>query len=180
MSIESKAYEQVKTSRTAWERACLMVPGYRGYRTRDLIRGTDQLVRDVVARQLKQGLGALKDTYKAVVNQGEAGFAEGIDSGVRTLDRLHQSVLHAPGGFTGRWDPAKILDKELDRAVEFDAGLLDMAQTIAAASDAVRANPGPALLQDLRGQLERFDRTFTGRRQFLLGLYETGAQAGKS
>ncbi len=180
MGIESKAAERVETSRSAYERMLLMVPGYRGYRGRDLIRDTDQLVRDAAALRLKQGLGALKETYKGMVNAGDAGFSEEVDSVVRILDRLHQSTLHAARGYTGRWDGAKILDAQLDRAVEFDSNVLASAQAIADDAVTLRAKPSRDGLVALRASIERLDRTFLERKQAILGLVELGSDAGGS
>ncbi len=180
MEADTKAYARVQESRTAWERVLLMVPGYRGYRGRDLIRGTDQLVRDQVALRLKQALGALKDGYKGIVNQGDMELAAEVDSRVRTLDRLSQAVSHAASGYTGRWDPAKILDTQLDRAVEFDANLLEGAGGIAQGADAFRAALTRESIVQVRAQLEQFDRTFASRKQVMLGLEEMGRSPGAS
>jgi hypothetical protein len=178
MGADTKAYSRVQESRTAYERVLLMVPGYRGYRGRDLIRGTDQLLRDQVSLRLKQALGSLKDGYKAVVNGGNMDLAADVDSGVRTLDKLNQMVSHAASGYTGRWDPAKIMDSQLDRAVEFDANLLEGAGAIAQGADMFRSAPTRDSMSTLRQQLEAFDRTFTSRKQVMLGLEEIGGGPG--
>ncbi len=173
------AYDRVKQSRSAWERVLLMIPGYRGYRGRDLIRDTDQLVRDAVALELRKALGALKDAYKSLVNGGNDVLASEVDSAVRILDRLQQAIAHASRGYSGRWDGAKILDAQLDRAIEFDDSLLDGARRIGSDIGAFRAETSAKLLETVRSDLEALDRTFIARKQVMIGIEELGKSEGR-
>ena len=147
---------------TPLERLQLMIPGFRGYKVKDLIRQDDFLVRKAVASMLEEARGlieraeeevALSNPFDPLIQQYEAVLSD--------LRSLIAEVWGAPTGDAGMHDRFKVFPENLEKLVEYDLKLIDKAKAILDAAK-VRAN-----LQ-LIDSMIRDARAYVAERQKLL------------
>lgn len=147
---------------TPLERLQLMIPGFRGYKVKDLIRQDDFLVRKAVVSMLEEARGlieraeeevAFSNPFDPLIQQYEAVLSD--------LRSLIAEVWGAPTGDAGMHDRFKVFPENLEKLVEYDLKLIDKAKAILDAAK-VRAN-----LQ-LVDSMIRDARAYVAERQKLL------------
>ena len=153
------------------------IPGYGGYKEKELRRAADQKLREHLAAKLSQ------ERQKAEAVAGQMLTGPGLmqldEFGtVNTrLQTLIDRVKTAAQGYAGFFDAVKIKEDELDLLYEFDEEMLFKVDDLSAAIDGVQAAldsgdsakiPGAvrAYGQSVADALTAFDR----RKDTLLGL----------
>lgn len=132
---------------TPLERLQLMVPGFRGYKIKDLIRQDDFLVRKAITQLLEEARGLIEaseaavaqsNPFDPVIQQYEALLIE--------LRKLIMEVYNAPLGDSGMHDRFKMYPEDLERLIEYDLRLMDTARQIL---DMAKANQPPQIILNL-------------------------------
>jgi len=62
-------YARSKTQTGLLEKIELIIPGFRGYKEKELRRESDKLVRNQIYQRLYEAEALVKDTYRDLVNQ---------------------------------------------------------------------------------------------------------------
>lgn len=120
---------------TPLERLSLMVPGYRGYKVKDLIRQDDMLVRMSVRQKVENTLERLASLGAEFVSVNpfdpRAKVVERLSSRLRGL--LGDLVAEQTGGATiySRW---KMFPEALREVVNYDLQLVTLASDLETAS----------------------------------------------
>ncbi|AIU70389.1 hypothetical protein TEU_08630 [Thermococcus eurythermalis] len=155
------------------EKLELIIPGFHGYKKKELIREDDMLVRGKVADTLAQAKRELERALQrcAMVNCQQL---MGIENLRKKLMMLESRIRHAEAGYRGYFDRVKFKEKELERLLEYDAKMIEMAEDIlneAKNINAQAANPqalGMALL-NLDDKLVNFEEVLSRRMSFAAG-----------
>lgn len=123
-------------------------PGYRGYKKREQLRGTDDLIRRELFRTLENASSILRESYRMAVQRSLIDEAKEIESLYLICDSLAQLVLHAPRGYKPIGGTTSIKEDDLRKLLEFDVALAEVVETIEKKTDEVRT----AILQkDVEG-----------------------------
>lgn len=116
-----------------------VIPGYGGYRDKELRREADRMLRECVMARLRPAAASLNDlrTQFHPINQGKLLLlAEGLSSKIMLLvDKLR----YADYGYSGAFAAVKIDAAKLDQIYMFDETLVTRAEAIA---EAVKGAPG--------------------------------------
>jgi len=155
------------------EKLELVIPGFHGYKKKELIREDDRMVRGKVADTLAQAKRELERALQrcAMVNCQQLMAIEGIR---KKLMMLESRIRHAEAGYHGYFDRIKFKEKELTRLLEYDAKMIEMAEDIlneARNLNAQIANPqalGAAIL-NLDDKLVNFEEVLNQRMSFAVG-----------
>ncbi|NJE55285.1 hypothetical protein [Thermococcus sp. 21S9] len=155
------------------EKLELIVPGFHGYKKKELLREDDRLIRGKVADLLGQAKRELERALQrcAMVNCQQL---MGIENLRKKLMMLESRVKHAEAGYRGYFDRVKFKEKELERLIEYDAKMIELAEEIlneAKALNAQVANPqalGMAVL-NLDDKLVNFEEVLSQRMSFAVG-----------
>ena len=158
---------------TIMEKLELVVPGFHGYKKKELLREDDRLVRGKVAEILSQARREMERAMQrcAMVNCQQL---MGIENLRKKLMMLESRVKHAEAGYRGYFDRVKFKEKELERLIEYDAKMIELAEEIlneAKALNAQVANPqalGMAVL-NLDDKLVNFEEVLGQRMSFAAG-----------
>jgi len=151
----------------------VIVPGFHGYKKKELLREDDRLIRGKVADLLGEAKRELERALQrcAMVNCQQL---MGIESLRKKLMMLESRVRHAEAGYRGYFDRVKFKEKELERLIEYDAKMIELAEEIlneAKALNAQVANPqalGMAVL-NLDDRLVNFEEVLNQRMSFAAG-----------
>ena len=178
MGYDDTVMEASKENRGILERICLWIPGYRGYRQKNIRRDVDQEVRAQVARAIDECKTILANIQRGVVENGDIQMAKSVERLRVKTDTYLKNIESAEAGYSGIWEATKTLEDELDAVMEWDAKLLESADDLKKLLNAImdKVDAGSVDIKaDLRG-IERFlDDLDTGlgtRMQVIRGLAE--------
>jgi hypothetical protein len=113
---------------TPLERLQLLVPGYRGYKAKDLIRQDDFLIRTSVKSKLENALNELAELEGRLVSVSpfnpQLKRIEFVASKIRTLI---SELVSAQGGGADVYARYKISTEQLDEIVKNDLNMIQLA-----------------------------------------------------
>jgi uncharacterized coiled-coil DUF342 family protein len=173
--IGTTVSDKVKKDRSLFERIAMYIPFYRGYRARNLRRDVDREVRGAVSKMIKNTKVELENIYREVVETGDMTMARKVERLKNKVDTYNTKVATAANGYSGIWASVKKEEQELDAVVEFDAKLLDTADTLRKNAEALRNAVGDdisAMVRDLEREVDALIETYEGRELVLKGLAE--------
>jgi hypothetical protein len=128
MPREEKYIEKVRDDRVLSERIAMMIPGFRGYKEKELRRDTDQLIRNKIYTTLKIGLADLQWCYRELINANFSEKSDQLNRVIMKTDKLSQKIHHAERGYSGIWQAIKGKEGELSELLQYDASLIDISE----------------------------------------------------
>jgi len=168
--------ERVRAGQTgALENILNAIPGYGGYRDKQLRRDADRLLREYIARELAQQSRKLPQLQRQLIERGQLRLVDDLERVVRGLQTLGDQVRTVAGGYAGFFDAVKVREAELDRLYEFDQALLAdisrLSEGIAALETAIASQAGIAeAIRDLSEAVDRLGDYWRGRREVVLQI----------
>lgn len=115
------------------------IPGYSGYKEKELRREADALLRDHLAKQLAGQLSRAEAVAGQMLTGPGLAQLDEMGKGNTRLQTLIDRVKTAAQGYAGFFDAVKIKENELDFLYEFDEDMLYQVDEIAAAVDGIQA-----------------------------------------
>jgi hypothetical protein len=165
--------EKVKEALGGFEQLVAKVPGYKGYKEKEMRREADKLLRQHLARQFEEQRRRIPDLQKQLIRSGQIGLLDDLESGGMKLQFLIDRLKTASYGYAGFFDAVKVKEKQLDALYEFDNALMDEVSTVAAGldqvSEAIAAKEGAAeAIADLVNTVQGVNDTFSKRQDVIL------------
>ena len=165
--------EKVTEALGGLEQLVAKVPGYKGYKEKEMRREADKLLREHLARQFEEQRRRIPDLQKQLISSGQIGFLDDLESGAMKLQFLIDRLKTASYGYAGFFDAVKVKEKQLDALYEFDNALMDevagIATGIGKVSEAVAAKEGlAAAIADLVSTIQGINDTFSRRQDVIL------------
>ena len=136
----NEGFQEAKQQRNWLERLGEKIPGFRGYRDRELRRDVDRMQREYLAGRLGELKNSIRGLARDYTDAGQIGTLHLFERMDRNLDGLSQGIRFADYGVSGLFDAIKVGVDELDRLYEFDLSLLADLDQLAVATAAI---PGP-------------------------------------
>lgn len=130
MGMEDTVKEKMKSDMSLTERIALYIPLYRGYREKNLRREEDRAVRNELSRALQGTKADLASIQRALVSQPD--LMMDVERLRTKVDRYDIDVKKAVNGYSSFHTAVKILEKDLDALVAWDAQLIDDIQALRA------------------------------------------------
>ena len=115
------------------------IPGYKGYRDKELRRDADRIMRQFVATRLDEQRKRLAAFQLQLVGAGQLDLLDDLDRAVQKLQILIDRMKTATYGYAGFFDAVKVKEKELDALYAFDNAMLNEVAKIATSVDQVAA-----------------------------------------
>ena len=109
----------------------LAIPGFKGYKAKEQRREADKLIRNFLHSKLQEARNGLQDIYQAATEGKAPQDLRPIDRLTAIFDRVSSKVNHASYGYAGFFDAVKIDEDDLDRMIDFDTKLVDLAKALA-------------------------------------------------
>lgn len=98
----------------------LLIPGLRGYRTKEDIRVSDELLRNQVADRLDKVKGNLEQLRKQMAAGSDFTNLTTVGSLISQVQTLSGEVRHAAQGYAGWVAPIVINEDKLNKLYEYD------------------------------------------------------------
>ena len=165
--------EKVTEALGGLEQLVAKIPGYKGYKEKELRREADKLLREHLARQFEEQRRAITNLQKRLIKSGQAGLLDDLEEGVMKLQFLIDRLKTASYGYAGFFDAVKVKEEQLDALYAFDNALLDEVPKVAAGinsvSEALAAKEGVAeAVADLVSTIQGINDTFSKRQDVIL------------
>ena len=131
--MSGKEYvDRVRREQGLLEKIISYVPGYRGYKEKELRRETDRLVRMEAVNNLKAAKKAIKrkSAKPSIAINLSSDDIWRFDTLTTRLDRVTQRLDRAVAGYAGLFDATRIKEDKLDSVIEHDLSLIESARTL--------------------------------------------------
>jgi hypothetical protein len=112
--------QQVDDNKGAMKKLELLIPGLRGYRTKEDLRVSDSLLRNQVADRLDRVKDNLQQLRKQVAANNDLTNLTSVGSLMSQVQTLSGEVRHAAQGYSGWVAPIQITDDKLNKLYEYD------------------------------------------------------------
>lgn len=176
MSEKKGIYEKAKGEMRLSERILAELPGFRGYKEKELRRESDKLVRNNLYQRLTKARKDLKEIFQKLSDNRLQEVLTNMDRFVMRFDRVSEKINHASYGYAGFFNVLKIEEEKLDKMIEFDNGLMDDVDKIAEETNAFKKEVMKQNfekvsdhIQGLSDLLEELEETFDDREEIILG-----------
>lgn len=174
---EKKDYvETAKKQMRLSEKILAELPGFRGYKEKELRRESDKLIRNHLYRKVTQARNDVKDIFQKLADRRSLEVLGDMDRLVAKFDRVTEKVNHASYGYSGFFDVIKVQEEALDRMIDFDNQLVDEAAKVIDEASAFKAeilkqkyDKAKDRVQSLTDALDAFEEAFDSRQEAILG-----------
>ncbi len=125
--------QQVDENRGTLKKLELLIPGLRGYRNKEDIRVSDDLLRNQVSDKLDLAKGYLEGLRKQMANSGDFTNLGAVGSLIFQLQQFSGEVRHAQQGYSGFAATFQINEGKLNELYDYDyafvSGAVQMVDT---------------------------------------------------
>ena len=177
LSEKKDFYEKAKKQMRLSERILAAMPGFRGYKEKELRRESDRLIRNHLYRRLSEAKSDLKDVFQKLSDRRLFEVLTDVDRLVAKFDRVAAKIDHASYGYAGFFNIVKVEEANLDRMIDFDNKLVDDVEKIINEVEAFKTEvmkqeikKAKERTQHLVETLEDFEKTFDKRGEVILGV----------
>lgn len=112
--------QQVDANRGAMKKLELLIPGLRGYRTKEDIRVSDELLRNQVADRLDKVRNNLQELRKQLAAANDLTNLTNLGSLMAQVQTLSGEVRHAAQGYAGWVAPIQVNEDKLNKLYDYD------------------------------------------------------------
>nr|MBC7244226.1 hypothetical protein [Chloroflexota bacterium] len=166
--------ERIQSAYNKIEEMAKEIPGYKGYKDKEVRREADKLVRLQVARGFEEQRRRLYRIEAQLANTGRLGVLMVLDRALMRLQFLIDRLKTASYGYAGLFAAVKVREAELDALYNYDAAMVDSVEKVKTLIDAVASaekdddvvQTGNALLE----ALEEVNDTFSKRQDVILAV----------
>ena len=177
MSEKKDLYAEAKNQMRLGERIVAAIPGFRGYKEKELRRESDKLIRNHLYLKLSKAKNELKSVFQKLSDRRYFDVLTDMDRLVAKFDRVAAKVNHASYGYAGFFNIVKVKEENLDRMIEFDNQLVYATEGLAADVNAFKAEIKRGETKNLKekiqqivDKIETFEETFDKRGEVILGV----------
>jgi len=177
LSEKNDIYEKAKDEMRLPERILAELPGFRGYKEKELRRESDKLIRNDLYGRLLKARSDLKEVFEQLSQHRRLEVLTDMDTLVTKYDRVAEKINHASYGYAGFFNVVKVDEERLDKMIAFDAQLITQVQAIVDEASAFKKDTSNSVyenaedhIQKTNNTLETLEDTFDQRGEIILGV----------
>ncbi len=107
------------------EKAIRLIPGYKGYKSKEERRDNDQLFRAGLVSRLERLRTDINEIPATLRGPSALKSITDFDRILKRLERVTDEIRFAARGYRGWFDMHKVREDELDKLYAFDVGLME-------------------------------------------------------
>lgn len=153
------------------------IPGYKGYKEKEMRREADNLLRQHLAAQFAEQLTKAEDVAAQMLTGPGIAQLDDMGKGNTRLQTLIDKIKTAAQGYAGFFDAVKVKEDQLDELHDFDSAMLYQVDEISGALDQVQAALDSGETGTLAPSVRRYVKTVTDasaafdkRRDTMMGI----------
>ncbi len=159
MSEKKGMYEKAKSEMRLTERIVAALPGFRGYKEKELRRESDKLIRNHIYLRLSEARRDLKAAFQKLSDSKMQEVLTDMDRFIMRFDRVAQKINHASYGYTGFFNIVKVEESKLDKMIDYDNGLIGHVEKIVAEADSFKKEVTKQKFEKTRDHLDNLEET---------------------
>ena len=177
MSDNNDMLSKVQGQMNLPERIAAFIPGFRGYKEKEIRRESDKLIRNHLYLKLSGEKTDLREIEQKLADRRYFDVLTGMDRLLAKMDRVVEKINHASYGYSGFFDAVKVKEENLDHMIAFDNQLLDGINALATEIDAFKVDLASGAtsnlgtrVQNVTDKLESLETTFDQRNEVIMGV----------
>lgn len=170
-------YETIVGEQSFLGKIASKIPGFSGYVERGRRREADQIIRETIGARLEDERLRLSNVHQDLSSDIILAIdhAEPLGRAESRMMGLINKIRSAPQGYAGFFDAVKIKEDDLARIYQFDAGMMDYVDEIAADIDALQiavqdSSNIDGAIRALDTSVQEASATFNSRQEILSGV----------
>jgi hypothetical protein len=176
MSDKNDELSNVQGQMSLPERIAAFIPGFRGYKEKELRRESDRLIRNHLYLKLSIEKTDLREISQKLADRRYFDVLTDMDRLLAKMDRVVEKINHASYGYSGFFDAVKVREENLDHMIDFDNKLIEGINALTTEIDAFKADLASGVttnlktrVQNVTDKLESLENTFDQRNEVILG-----------
>jgi len=129
--------QTVESSLGGFEKLTSKIPGYHGYKEKEMRREADKLLRTQLAGKFDDQRKRIAGLQQQLLSMAKIEYLDDLERAVMKLQLLIDRIKTASYGYAGLFDAVKVKEEQLDALYDFDNQMLDFVDEIAADADRV-------------------------------------------
>lgn len=170
--------DKIKDEMSGFEKLAAKIPGYKGYKEKEMRREADKLLRDHIVSRMRTIKTQIDGLQQDLISTGKFDLLDETGSAATQLQTFIDRVRTAAYGYGGLFSADRVKEDDLDRVYEFDASLLGYAEriegAIARAREGVEGEDTRALILMVRDLTREANTTFDARQDVLSDTASSG------
>lgn len=163
--------DKARAGQNVLERIANAIPGFKGYREKELRRDADRLQREHLADRLDEVKKPLSAIASWATRNAALDLINDVETARKRLDRVVNRIRYADRGYAGFFDTVKVDEAMLGRVYEFDLSLLGSVDRIhRAAEQATAGTDVKAGLDATIAEIDALDSVLGERESILKGV----------
>lgn len=153
------------------------IPGYKGYKEKEMRREADALLRQHLAGQLAEQLSLAEDMARQMLTGPGMAQLDEMGRGNTRLQTLIDKIKTAAQGYAGFFDAVKVKEDQLDILYEFDNAMLAQVDEVSRALTQLQTDLDGGDSSALAPGVRRYVKTVTDasaefdkRRDTMIGM----------
>ena len=135
----SSNYEHISDERGKLESLLGKIPGYKGYKEKEMRREADSLVRQALVRDFTTQLNRLTTIQTDLLSTGAIEMMGSLGAVKTALQTLIDRIRNASQGYAGFFDAVRVKEDALDKLEAFDQQLVAEIAKVSGAFDGLNA-----------------------------------------
>lgn len=159
------------------ERIAAFIPGFRGYKEKEIRRESDRLIRNHLYMKLNIDRTSIRELNQKLADRRYFDVLVDMDRLSAKMDRVVEKVNHASYGYSGFFDAVKVEEKNLDSLIAFDSKLIDNVNALTTEVDSFKTDLAAGNTSNLKAhvdsvtdKVELFENTFDQRNEVMMGV----------
>ncbi|MEM3258345.1 MAG: hypothetical protein QW768_04655 [Thermoproteota archaeon] len=150
------------------EKLELIIPGFKGYKQKELIREDDRLIRNYLFSKIKDAEETIRSYLAASLDGKIPISASELNVVAKDLNSLGIKIRVSPTGYSGYFDRIKVTEENLEQLKKLDTTLVTNCEEIASLAKKVRENT--SLLVELKEKIRALNNAIDERNLVLNSL----------
>jgi hypothetical protein len=147
-------FDEVREGVRFTEKVMLVLPGFKGYKEKELRRETDRLVRSHLRSRLNGVRNDMKKIYQKIVDMRATEIWTEMDRLLAKADRVEQKIRHASYVYSGFFNAVKVDERRLDKVVEQDLKQLESMKSIESKAETFKREVFAGQLTNARAHID--------------------------
>jgi len=152
------AGEQVEVGRGGLRKLQLLIPGLRGYKSKEDARFSDDLLRNKVAERLNRVRGNLEEFRQQVASSGDLANLTNLSSLISEILSMSREVSRGARGYAGWVPPVSINEQRLNRLYDYDYSFVNSVLQLDQSTAPENLNYDSSALESVQASLDQLSK----------------------
>ena len=163
--------DKARAAQNALEKLANFMPGFRGYREKELRRDTDRLQREYLSKHLGENRKTLDQVATAATRSKALDLINDVETARKRLERVTSRLVFSDKGYSAFFEAVKVDENMLARVYQYDMSLLQGVEAVTAAAHAAAADADPrTALREMTARIDALDKALSEREAILAGV----------